>query len=153
MLTAVGLRDKEVIDIYAQFLRIEAVKGMFGIDDGCYATHFLCFCNGMYCQCCFTRRFGTINFDYTATWITTNAKRRIQTNRTGGNDIYILKIIIAIFLDILVGAYRIVRALNENDTTALIIGIVSCFIFVMPIIDVVLLVMNKNFWYYTSKKA
>jgi hypothetical protein len=66
---------------------------------------------------------------------------------------FILKIIIAIFLDILVGAYRIVRALNENDTTALIIGIVSCFIFVMPIIDVVLLVMNKNFWYYTSKKA
>lgn len=66
---------------------------------------------------------------------------------------FILKIIIAIFLDILVGAYRIVRALNENDTTALIIGIVSCFIFVMPIIDVVLLVMNKKFWYYTSKKA
>ena len=66
---------------------------------------------------------------------------------------FILKIIIAIFLDILVGAYRIVRALNENDTTALIIGIVSCFIFVMPIIDVVILVMNKNFWYYTSKKA
>ena len=66
---------------------------------------------------------------------------------------FVLKIVIAIFLDILVSAYRIVRALNENDTTALIIGIVTCFIPVMPIVDVVLLVLNKKFWYYTSKKA
>ena len=66
---------------------------------------------------------------------------------------FVLKIVIAIFVDLLISAYRIVRALNENDTTALVIGIVTCFIPVMPIIDVVLLLLNKNYWFYTSKQA
>ena len=66
---------------------------------------------------------------------------------------FIVKILIAIFADIVIGAYRIVRALDSNDTTALIVGIVTCFIPVMGIIDLVLLVLNKNYWYYTSTKA
>ena len=66
---------------------------------------------------------------------------------------FIVKIIIAIFADIVISIYRIVRGVAENDTTALIIGIVTCFIPVMGIIDLVLLVINKNYWYYTSKKA
>ena len=66
---------------------------------------------------------------------------------------FIVKILLAIFVDIIIGAYRIVRALDSNDTTALIVGIVTCIIPVMGIIDLVLILMNKNYWYYTSTKA
>ena len=66
---------------------------------------------------------------------------------------FIVKILIAIFADIVIGAYRIVRGLDSNDTTALVVGIVTCFIPFMGIIDLVLLILNKKYWYYTSTKA
>ncbi len=64
---------------------------------------------------------------------------------------FIVKIIFALFIDIIISAYRIVKALDENDTTALIIGIVTCVIPVMGIIDLVLLILNKKYWAYSSK--
>ena len=66
---------------------------------------------------------------------------------------FIVKILLAIFVDIIIGAYRIVRALDSNDTTALIVGIVTCIIPVMGIIDLVLILINKKYWYYTSTNA
>jgi hypothetical protein len=66
---------------------------------------------------------------------------------------FIVKILLAIFVDIIISVYRIVRGLEANDTTALIVGIVTCFIPVMGIIDLILLILNKNYWYYTSTKA
>ena len=66
---------------------------------------------------------------------------------------FIVKILLALFVDIIVSIYRIVRGVAENDTTALVIGIVTCFIPFMNIIDLVLIVINKNYWYYTSTKA
>ena len=64
---------------------------------------------------------------------------------------FIVIIIFALFIDIIISAYRIVKALDENDTTALIIGIVTCVIPVMGIIDLVLLILNKKYWAYSSK--
>jgi uncharacterized membrane protein YjjP (DUF1212 family) len=64
---------------------------------------------------------------------------------------FIVKIIFALFIDIIICAYRIVKALDENDTTALIVGIVTCIIPVMGIIDLVLLILNKKYWAYSSK--
>ena len=66
---------------------------------------------------------------------------------------FIVKILLALFVDIIVSIYRIVRGVAANDTTALVIGIVTCFIPFMNIIDFVLIVINKNYWYYTSTKA
>jgi hypothetical protein len=66
---------------------------------------------------------------------------------------FIVKVLLAIFADIVISVYRIVRGLEANDTTALIVGIVTCFIPVMGIIDLILLILNKNYWYYTSTKA
>jgi hypothetical protein len=66
---------------------------------------------------------------------------------------FIVKILLALFVDIIVSIYRIVRGVAANDTTALVIGIVTCFIPFMNIIDLVLIVINKNYWYYTSTKA
>ncbi len=66
---------------------------------------------------------------------------------------FIVKILLALFVDIIISVYRIVRGVASNDTTALVIGIVTCLIPFMNIIDLVLLVINKNYWYYTSTKA
>ena len=66
---------------------------------------------------------------------------------------FIVKILLALFVDIIVSIYRIVRGVAANDTTALVIGIVTCFIPFMNIIDLVLIVINKYYWYYTSTKA
>jgi hypothetical protein len=66
---------------------------------------------------------------------------------------FIVKVLLAIFADIVISVYRIVRGLEANDTTALIVGIVTCLIPVMGIIDLILLILNKNYWYYTSTKA
>jgi multisubunit Na+/H+ antiporter MnhF subunit len=66
---------------------------------------------------------------------------------------FIVKVLLAIFADIVISVYRIVRGLEANDTTALIVGIVTCVIPVMGIIDLILLILNKNYWYYTSTKA
>ena len=66
---------------------------------------------------------------------------------------FIVKILLVLFVDIVIGVYRIIRGLDANDTTALIIGIITCIIPVMGIIDLILLIVNKKFWYYTSTKA
>ena len=65
---------------------------------------------------------------------------------------FIVKILFALFIDIIISVYRIVNGIDENDTTALVIGIVTCFIPVMGIVDLVLLIINKNYWAYSSNK-
>ena len=63
----------------------------------------------------------------------------------------LLKIILAIpALDIVWGIYRIVCALDENNTTALIIAIVLLFIPFMWIIDIIFILMKGNVWRYTA---
>ena len=63
----------------------------------------------------------------------------------------LLKIILAIpALDIVWGIYRIVCALDENNTTALIISIVLLFIPFMWIIDIIFILMKGNVWRYTA---
>ena len=44
LFSIVWLTDKKAIDIHAQFLCIETVESMFGIDKGGNATCLLCFC-------------------------------------------------------------------------------------------------------------
>lgn len=63
----------------------------------------------------------------------------------------LLKIILAIpALDIVWGIYRIVCALDENNTTALIISIVLLLIPFMWIIDIIFILMKGNVWRYTA---
>ena len=47
LLTVVGLRNEEVVDIHAEFLGIKTVEGMLGIDDGSHAPLALCLGYGM----------------------------------------------------------------------------------------------------------
>ena len=66
---------------------------------------------------------------------------------------FIVKILLALFVDIIISVYRIIRGLDSNDTTAIIVGVVTCIIPVMGIIDLVLILINKKYWYYTSTNA
>ena len=50
----IGASGEQVIHIYSQFSRIEAVKSMFRINESGNSTGFLCFCNGVDGQCRFT---------------------------------------------------------------------------------------------------
>ncbi len=54
LLTVVGLRDQEVINVHPKFFGIKTVKSMFGINKGSNTAGFLCFGNGMDGQGCFT---------------------------------------------------------------------------------------------------
>lgn len=64
----------------------------------------------------------------------------------------ILKVIIAVFIDIIWAIYRIIHALDESDMTALIVAIVLLFIPFMAIIDIICLILKGNVWYYKSAK-
>lgn len=61
----------------------------------------------------------------------------------------IVKIILAIpALDIIWGIYRIVRAVDTNNIAGIVIGIVLLFVPVMWIIDIVMILLKGNVWYY-----
>ena len=65
----------------------------------------------------------------------------------------IAKIIIAIpMLDIIWVAYRVIRALDEKDTAALVVAIIMFFIPITWIIDIACIVLNGKIWCYHSAK-
>ncbi len=63
----------------------------------------------------------------------------------------LLKVILAIpALDIVWGIYRIVCALDSQNTTALVISIILLFIPFMWIIDIIFIIMRGNVWRYQA---
>ena len=65
----------------------------------------------------------------------------------------IIKVILAIpALDVVWAIYRIVRAVAEKDTTAIIVAIVLFFIPIMWLIDIVMILLQGNVWRYKSAK-
>lgn len=61
----------------------------------------------------------------------------------------IVKIILAIpALDIVWGIYRIVKAVDANNTTGIIISIVLLFVPFMWIIDILMIILKGNVWSY-----
>lgn len=61
----------------------------------------------------------------------------------------IVKIILAIpALDIIWGIYRIVKAVDANNTAGIIIGIVLLFVPFMWIVDILMIILKGNVWSY-----
>ena len=61
----------------------------------------------------------------------------------------IVKIILAIpALDIVWGIYRIVKAVDANNTAGIIIGIILLFVPFMWIVDIVMILLKGNVWSY-----
>ncbi len=59
----------------------------------------------------------------------------------------IVKVILAIFVDIVISIYRIVKAVDVNNTTALVVSILLLFVPFMGIIDLIyLLVKDGKYW-------
>ena len=84
------IRNEEVVHVHTQFLGIEAVEGMLGIDEGGDAAGFLAFGNGVDGQSGLTGTLGTINFDDAAAGETANAQRHIEADAAGGDDVELL---------------------------------------------------------------
>lgn len=62
----------------------------------------------------------------------------------------LVKFLLAIpALDIVWGIYRILYALEEKNTAALVISIILLFIPITWIFDIVMIVLGGNVWRYT----
>ncbi len=58
-----------------------------------------------------------------------------------------VKIILAIFADIVIGIYRIVKAVDVNNTTAIVVSILLLFVPFMGLIDLIyLIVKDGKYW-------
>ncbi|MBQ9746085.1 MAG: hypothetical protein IJW21_04615 [Clostridia bacterium] len=59
---------------------------------------------------------------------------------------WIVKILLAIFLDIVIHIYRIVKAVDTKNTTALVVSIILCFIPFMGVIDLIYIIVKRKYW-------
>ena len=95
----VGLRNPQIVDIHTQLGCIEAVEGVFGIDEGSYAALLLGFGDGMDGERGLTRRLGTIDFDDATLGVAAHAQRDVERDGAGGNHLYVLDVLVAQFHD------------------------------------------------------
>ena len=64
----------------------------------------------------------------------------------------VVKIILAVFLDIVWHIYRIMKSVDTNNTTALIVSIILLFIPFMGIIDLIVLILKGEVLYLDVNK-
>ena len=58
---------------------------------------------------------------------------------------WIVKILLAIFLDIAIHIYRIVKAVDAKNTTSIVISIVLLFVPFMGLIDLIYILVKKKY--------
>jgi len=63
----------------------------------------------------------------------------------------VVKIILAVFVDIVWHVYRIMKSVDSNNTTALIVSIILLFIPFMGIVDLIVLIMKGDVLYLEAK--
>jgi hypothetical protein len=59
---------------------------------------------------------------------------------------WIVKILLAIFLDIAIHIYRIVKAVDAKNTFAIVISIVLVFVPFMGLIDLIYILIKRKYW-------
>ena len=89
LLAVVGLRNEQVVDVHAQFLRVEAVESVLGVDERRDASGFLRLGDGVDRQGRLARGFGTVNLDDASFGVTAYAERHVQGDRTRGDYLYV----------------------------------------------------------------
>ena len=85
LFAVVGLRDEQVVHVHAQFLGIEAVEGVFGVDEGRDAARLLRLGDGVDRQCGLARRFGAVDFDDAAFGVAADAEGHVEGDRPRGD--------------------------------------------------------------------
>ena len=99
LLTVVGLRDVEIVDVYPKFFGVEAVESVFCIDEGCNTSALLCFSNGMDSKRGLTRGFGTVDFDDAAARIATHSQHMVETDGACRDHLHVFHFLVAHFHD------------------------------------------------------
>ena len=81
--------------VHTQFLGIEAVESVLGIDDSGNAALFLNLGHGVDSEGGLTGRLRTVDLDDTSSRITSYAQRVVQTEAAGRDDGHILNVLVA----------------------------------------------------------
>ena len=85
LLTRIGLRDDEIVDIHTKLFGIDRIERMLGIDKGGGAPLLLAFGHGVQGERGLARAFRTINLDDAALGQAANAEGNIEAERPGRN--------------------------------------------------------------------
>ena len=89
LLAVVGLRNEEVFDVHAQRFGVEAIEGVFRVDERGDAALFLTLRNRVDGQRGFPRRFRAVNLDDPSLGKSVDAQGDVQTERAGGDGVHL----------------------------------------------------------------
>ena len=87
LFTIVRLRNIEFSTINTKFLSIDWVKCVFCINKSSCSSQFLSFCQNMQRNCCFTRRFWSINLNDSSSWNSPNSECIIKCQTSSWNNL------------------------------------------------------------------
>ena len=97
MLAAVRLGNEQLGDVHTQFLGVETVERVLGINDSGDAALFLHLCHGVDSEGGLTGRLRTVDLDDTSFGVTTYAQGVVQTQTTGRDNGHILNVLVTQF--------------------------------------------------------
>ena len=83
LLTRIGLRHQQFVDVDTQFLRVLRVERMFGVDKRGGTAGFLRFGNDLQGERRLAGGLGTVDFDNPSFRQTADAERHVETNGSG----------------------------------------------------------------------
>lgn len=59
---------------------------------------------------------------------------------------WIVKILLAIFLEVAIHIYRVVKAVDAKNTTAIVVSIILFFVPFMGLIDLIYILVKRKYW-------
>ena len=83
LFAGIGLRNQQVVDVDAEFLRIRRVKCVFSVDERRGAAEFLHFGDDLQRERRLAARLRAVDFDHPAAWQAANAQCDIEPQRSG----------------------------------------------------------------------
>jgi hypothetical protein len=89
LLAGIGLRDQEFVDIHAKLAGINRIERVFGIHKGTDAAGLLRFGDGVERERRLAGGFRPVNLDHPTTRQAADAKRDIETERSGGHRFHV----------------------------------------------------------------
>ncbi len=87
LLAGVGLADQQIIDIDAEFLGVDRIECMLGIDEGRRAAHLLALGDHLEGERGLARRLRSVDFDDPTTRQAADTERDVERQRTGAVDL------------------------------------------------------------------
>ncbi|MFB0492244.1 hypothetical protein ABIE45_004830 [Methylobacterium sp. OAE515] len=94
LLARVGLRDQQVVEVHAELAGVDRIERVLGIHEGADTALLLGFGDRMKRQRRLAGRFGTVDLDYTAAGQTADAEGDVEPERTGGDGLDLLHLVV-----------------------------------------------------------